>query len=241
MSNSDYDLAQREWAVEFQAQLDKVDVRHHDVCDPVGKRARVIDVLRVIGVYLDQHSELRHCGIYDDLYNLVLDLQALDRGRQPDTLKPVGGPKGKATPRDDEFKCYVSLAHRLAVRAGCNLTEADREVAKMLARGRFSGTKQADHEHVGQWRFPASTITNWRTNPPAAGDFEARVLETRVDKFLPSVDAMLAEGSSKSTILLWIERAVVQAPVLKSLRPIPQHSSRPCFYRRIGARLCSPQ
>lgn len=224
MPTSDYDLAQRAWVVEFQRQLEKVDIRHDGAQHPVDRRARVIDLLRVIGVYLDRHSELRECSFYDDLYNLVLDLQALDRGRQPDTLKPVDGPKGKATPRDDEFKCYVLLAHRLAVHAGCKVTEADREIAKMLARARFGGARQADHDNASHGRFPMSTIANWRTNPPRAGDFESVVLETRAAKFIPTIDAMLAAGNTKSAILLWIERAVVQSPVLRFLRPMPQHS-----------------
>lgn len=218
MTANSFDEDQRRWVVDFQTRLDQVDLRHDHAQSPIEKRRRVCDQLRVIAIHLDQHPNLRNSAFYDDLFELVLDLEALDRGRQPETLKAVTDKKGMATTREDEFKNYVLLAHRFAVLAGCKVTEADGEVAKMLARADFGGTKKADREISTRVGFPTSTIANWRANPFHPNTLEAKVLEKRYARLSPILSDMAAAGRSKSDMLQWIERTVIEAPILRRLR-----------------------
>ena len=220
---SEWELTQRTWIVEFQRKLDLVDICHDAANTPATKRARLLDQLRVIGFCLDAHADLRNPALYDDLYDFVLDLEALDEGRQPAILKPEKL-RGRSTPREVEFKSYVLVAHELAVRAGCPRTQADAEIAKMLTRCGFTSAQHVARTVDDRSGFPHSTILTWRTNMPAVGTKAARVLERRLSRFLPYVVAMLEKRRSRAEILAWIENVIIKSRYVRRLHPSAQHS-----------------
>ena len=214
------DLDELSWVAEFQIYLDRVDQRHANANDPESKRRRGIDQLKVLAVCLGRHAVLGNSVFYEDIQNLVFELESLDRGRHPEILKPSVGQslKGRSTPKDDDFKSFVLTAHQLAIESGCSKTEADSEIAKMLTRAGFCGTQHSNRAASGARGFPKSTLVTWRTNLPSLGSLEAELLDKRISRFKLSLQAQADQKKSKTQLLAWVEMVIIKSTFLRALR-----------------------